>query len=230
MLSIVNVNHMKCQLEETAAASNSSEPLQLELDACRRRLEELAELVDSYKKGEGLLQGEQQLTEKIARAEPLQEILEEACKLAERALPGSIAVIMLLDGNRLRRGAAPSLPQYILEVDGFEIDARVGTCSAAAARKERVVVSDITKDPNWARYLDLAAKHGLRSGWATPILSSGDAVLGTFALYWRDSRSPGLRHLQIIDQVVRLLAFAIQRKEAAEALQASEKLARSQAE
>src|SRR3984885_5817617 len=181
---------MKNRIQETPIALESSEPLELEPEASRQRLSELAEQVDSYKKGEALLQGEQHLTEKIARGEPLQEILEEACKLTERALPGSIAVIMLLEGNRLRRGAAPSLPQYILEVDGFEIDPRVGTCSAAAARKERVIVSDITTDPQWAGYLDLAAKHGLRSVWATPILCPQDNVLGTFALYWPISKSP----------------------------------------
>ena len=221
---------MKSQLEEAATAFKSSETLQLELDACRQRLAEVDELLGSYKKAEALLQGEQRLTEKIARGDVLQEILEEACQLVERALQGSFAIIMLLDGNRLRRGAAPSLPKYIADADGFEIDPNVGTCSAAAARKERVITSDITKDPNWADYLGLADKHGLRSGWATPILSSSDAVLGTFGLYWPAPRSPSPHHLQIIDQVVRLLAFAIQRKEAAEALQASEKLARGQAE
>ena len=221
---------MKSQFEEAASACDSSEMLRLELDASRQRLAEMEELVGSYKQAEALLQGEQRLTEKIARGDTLREILEEACRLTERALPGSLAIAMLLDGNRLRRGAAPSLPRYIAEVDGFEIDPKAGTCSAAAARKERVITADISKDPNWANYLDLAARHGLRSGWATPILSTNDTVLGTFALYWPAARSPDSHHLQVIDQVVRLLAFAIQRKGDAEALHSSEKLARGQAE
>ena len=214
--------------EEMITTCENSEPLGL--DACRLRLAEMEELIVTYKKAETLLQGEQRLTEKIARGNALQEIFEEACKLTERALPGSFSIIMVLHDNRLRRGAAPSLPKYIAEVDGFEIDPNVGTCSAAAARKERVITSDVTKDPHWANYLDLATRHGLRSGWATPILSSNDTVLGTFALYWPDPHSPSPHHLQIIDQVVRLLALAIQRKEDAIALQSSERLARSQAE
>ena len=221
---------MKREIEEAATAIESGGTLVLEPGAFRQRLVEVDEFVGSNKKAEALLQGEQHLTEKIARGDALQEILEEACRLVERALPGSFAIIMLLDGNRLRRGAAPSLPKYIEEVDGFEIDSNSGTCSAAAARKERVITGDITKDPNWAHYRDLAEKHGLRSGWATPILSTGNTVLGTFALYWPEPRNPGSRHLEIIDQVVRLLALAIQRKENADALQASEKLARGQAE
>src|SRR6267142_3279724 len=201
-----------------------------ELDSCRERLAQIEDLLEGHKKSEALLQGEKELTEMIARGELLDSILEKACRLVEQEFPGSLAIILLLDGKRLRRGAAPSFPKYIAEIDGFEIDPDVGTCSAAAARKEQVITTDITKDPHWARYLDLAAKHGLGAGWATPILSPANRVLATFALYWPEPRSPTSYHLQIIDQMVRVVAFAIERKEAAEALQASEKLARGQAE
>jgi signal transduction histidine kinase len=229
---------MKPEFKKTARVKrnghsvlNDREKPAREVDVRRhRRLAPVDDQVETYKKAEALLQGEQHLTEKIARGDALQEILEDACTLVEEALEGSLAIILLLEGNRLRKGAAPSLPKYIAEIDGFEIDPDLGTCSAAAARKERVITPDITKDPHWARHLDLAAKHGLQAGWATPMLSSANRVLGTFGLYWPEPRSPTSHHLQIIDQVVRLVAFAIQRKDAAEALQASEKLARGQAE
>src|SRR5271156_7036465 len=158
------------------------EQTQRELEECRNRLEQLDEQLQVYKKAETLLQGQKQLTEMIARGDPLELILEDSCKLVEKALQGSLAIIMLLDGRRLRRGVAPSPPEYIAEVDGFEIDQNVGTCSAAAARGIPVITSDITKDSNWAGLLDLAAKHGLRAGWATPILSPASRVLGTFGL------------------------------------------------
>jgi signal transduction histidine kinase len=221
---------MKKRFGETPNPLQSKESVELDSGASERRLAELEPLVESFKKAESLLQGEQSLTEKIARGDPLQEILDEACQVTERALHGSLAIIMLLEGNRLRRGAAPRLAGYIAEVDGFEIDPRIGACSAAAARKERVIISDIATDPHWTHHQELAARHDLRAGWATPILSSTNTVLGTFALYWPEPRSPTPHHLQVIDQMVRLLALAIQRKEAAQALRASEKLARSQAE
>lgn len=166
----------------------------------------------------------------IARGDSLEAILEDSCKLVEKALPGSLAVIMRLDGNRLRRGAAPSLPEYVAEVDGFEIGHNVGTCSAAAARGVPVITSDIFEDPNWAGFLDLAAKFGLRAGWATPILSPASRVLGTLGIYWPAPHGPTQHHLQVINQMAQLVAFAIERKQAAEALEASEKLARGQAE
>ena len=226
---------MKTQLEETGDAVRNGESLRLELEqsrreleACRQRLAQIDELFEVHKQSETLLHGEKNITEMIARGDALQAILEGSCRLVEQALPGSLAIILLLDGMRLRRGAAPSFPKYMAEVDGFEIDPAVGTCSAAAARKEQVITPDIAKDAHWAGYLDLAARHGLKAGWATPVLSSDDEVLGTFGLYWPEPRGPTPEHLQIINQVVRLVAFAIERKRSQDAMSESEHLAQGQ--
>jgi signal transduction histidine kinase len=216
--AVLNGESLRLELEQSRR----------ELDACRQRLAQMDDLLEVHKKSEALLQGEKNLTEMIARGDALEAILEGSCKLVEEALPGALAIILLLDGKRLRRGAAPSFPKYIAEIDGFEIDPDLGTCSAAAARKEQVITEDITKDAHWAGYLDLAARHGLRAGWATPILSSANEVLGTFGLYWPEPRAPTPQHLQIINQVVRLVAFAIERKRSQDAISESEHLAQGQ--
>lgn len=202
--------------------------LRLELERSRRELERA---LDAHERSEALLQGEKQITELVARGNTLDEILDRCCRLVEEVFAGSLGIIMLMDSNgkRLCRGAAPSFPAYMAEVDGFEIDPKVGTCSAAAARREPVITTDILTDPHWANCRDLATRHGLRAGWATPILSSAGRVLGTFALYWREPCSPTPQHLKIINQLAQLVAFAIERAQAAKALLASEKLAREQA-
>ena len=140
---------MKTQFDEAEGAALTSDSLRLELEesrrelsACRQRLAQSDELFEVYKRSEALLHGEKNITEMIARRDALEAILEGSCRLVEQALPGSLAIILLLDGKRLRRGAAPSFPKYMAEVDGFEIDPAVGTCSAAAARKEQVITPD----------------------------------------------------------------------------------------
>jgi len=190
---------------------------------------DLEKALADRKQSEALIQSEKELTEMIARGDSLEEILNASCRLAEEAFAGSLAIVMLLDPTkkRLRRGAAPSLSEFMTAVDGFEIGP-VGTCAAAAFRKEQVITHDIATDPHWAEYRELAARYGLGAGWATPVFSSSRDVLGTFALYWPEARRPTQKHLQIIDQIVRLVAFAIERKQAAEALSAAEKLARGQ--
>ena len=226
---------MKTQLEQAEAPVIKGQSLRLELeqlrhelDASRKRLAQMDILFEAHQHSEALVQGEKNLTEMIARGEALQAILEGSCKLVEQALPGSLAIILLLDGKRLRRGAAPSFPKYMAEVDGFEIDPAVGTCSAAAARREQVITADITNDAHWAGHLELAARHGLKAGWATPLFSSNNQVLGTFGLYWPEPRGPTPEHLQIINQVARLVAFAIERKRSQDAVSESEHLAQGQ--
>src|SRR5882762_6539742 len=196
---------MKTQFGQANDAAQHDESLRLELEqsrreleACQQRLAQIDELFVVHKKSEALLHGEKNLTEMIARGEALQAILEGSCKLVEQALSGLLAIILLLDGKRLRRGAAPSFPKYMAEVDGFEIDSVVGTCFVAAVRKEQVITADITNDAHWAGYLELAARHGLKAGWATPLFSSNNQVLGTFGLYWPEPRGPTPEHLQKI--------------------------------
>ena len=110
-------------------------------------------------------------------------------------------------------GAAPSLPEaYTKAIDGVRIGPKVGSCGTAAHRREAVFVADIMTDPLWADYKDLAAAHGLRSCWSTPILSHQDVVLGTFAMYSKDVREPTDTEMRLIDVATRIAGIAIERK------------------
>ncbi len=71
-----------------------------ELERCRLRLAQVDEVFESSKRSEALLHGEKAITEMIARGDALEIILEVSCKLVEQALPGSFAIIMLLDGKQ----------------------------------------------------------------------------------------------------------------------------------
>ncbi len=65
--------------------------------------------------------------------------------------------------------------------------------------------------------------HGLRACWSTTILASKDLVLGTFAIYWREPRSPTKCDEKIIERIRHLAAVAIERKRNETALQESER-------
>jgi C4-dicarboxylate-specific signal transduction histidine kinase len=81
-----------------------------------------------------------------------------------------------------------------------------------------VIVSDIATDPLWADYRDLALAYGLRACWSTPILSSAGKVLGTFAIYYREPRTPTLNEHELIEQITHLASIAVERQQAEEAL------------
>jgi PAS domain S-box-containing protein len=186
--------------------------------------------ITERKRAEVLLAGENRLLEMIARGDSRAHILDAICRIVEELASGSLSSILLVDPstNRLRHGAAPSLPSsYNGAVDGVVIGPSAGSCGTAAYRAEPVIVSDIAADPLWADYRDVALAHGLRACWSTPILSSAGKVLGTFAVYYREPRSPTALDHSVIRQIVHLASIAVERKRAEESLrQAQADLAR----
>ena len=177
--------------------------------------------IDDRKRAEMLLTGEKRILGMIARGDSRALILDALCRLFEELCDGSLSSILLLDRktNRLRHGAAPSLPMnYAEAIDGLVIGPSVGSCGTAAYRAEPVIVSDIDTDPLWADYRELALAHGLRACWSRPILSSDRRVLGTFATYYREPRSPSVREHNVIEQITHLVSIAVERKQAEGAL------------
>jgi len=180
--------------------------------------------IDHQNWAERLLVGENRLLEMIAKGNSLTVILDGLCRLVEEISRDTLATILLLDGNRLWHGAAPSLPQsYTDSIDGVVIGPSVGSCGTAAYRAEPVISSDIATDPLWDDYRHLPLAHGLRASWSTPILSSEGKVLGTFAMYTPEARSPTPQHQNIIDQISHLASIAIERTRAEENLRHDER-------
>lgn len=160
-----------------------------------------------------LLQIKNDLLARVAAQEPLTNILNHACTAIEGIQDGAMCSILLLDGNgRLRDGAAPSLPEhYRRHVDGVLVGEGVGSCGTAVHRRERVIVADIASDPLWQDVKDLALTSNLRACWSTPIVAGGGVVLGTFAIYYGEVRSPGADEMTLVDSLVPIVMLAIQR-------------------
>ena len=157
------------------------------------------------------------MMERLSSASTLDEVLEDYALEIEGALPGVLCSILLLsdDGQHLRLGAAPSLPEdYNTAIDGVQIGPAVGSCGTAAYTRRRVVVEQISTHPYWADYKELAARSGLAACWSEPIRSGADTVLGTFALYSRRPASPDEQDIAIIELAANLTALAIERKRA----------------
>jgi PAS domain S-box-containing protein len=183
----------------------------------------LSEDITERKRAEALLTGEKRILEMVAKGDPLPQILDSVCRFVEEDATGFLASILLLHGNRLRHGGAPSLPKiYTDAIDGALIGPSAGSCGTAAYRGEQVIVEDIATDPLWTDYRGIALPHSLRACWSTPVFSSQGKVIATFAMYYREPRSPDPRDLEIIGQTTHLAGVAIERKLTQEALQRSE--------
>jgi PAS domain S-box-containing protein len=170
-----------------------------------------------------------QILEAVAEAHPLKSILEILTLAVEEYQPALRASVLLLENatGRVRHGAAPRLPDaYNKAIDGLVIGSCAGSCGTAAYRKKLVIVEDIQIDPLWADYRDLALQYGLRACWSQPILNVDGEVLGTFALYYGKPQRPTEAELDLIRLAAHLAGIAIRRKQAEDALRASEDMFR----
>ena len=186
--------------------------------------------VTERKQAEALRDGESRILEMIARDAPLEEILEQLVRVVEAQFAGLLCSVLLLDedGQHVRHGAAPSLPQaYTDAIDGLSIGPKAGSCGTAMYRRESVVVTDILQDPLWEPYRGVAESYGLRACWSTPILAHSGKALGSFAMYYREPRSPIPSETRALEMATHLAGIAIERKLAREE---RERLRQAQAE
>jgi diguanylate cyclase (GGDEF)-like protein/PAS domain S-box-containing protein len=182
----------------------------------------IARDITERKLHETLREDEAQLLEMIASSAPLESILDRLMHLVESQLEGLHASVLILDetGKHLFHGAAPSLPPaYVELINGVEIGPSQGSCGTAAYRRETVIVTDIMQDPLWAQFRHLVEPYGYRSCWSVPILSHRGVVLGTFALYSYEARSPTDVENQLLGMAKRIAGIAIERRRAEDRIQ-----------
>ena len=156
---------------------------------------------------------EERIKEMIAANAPLNEILSSLVLLIEAEAPEMVGSVLLIsdDGNHVRHVVAPSLPDhYIKAIDGSPIGSRQGSCGTAMYRGTPVIVTDTLTDPLWEDYRDYAAAIGMRACWSTPIMSSKGKVLGSFAMYYREPRTPTGEESQLTNVATKLAGQAIE--------------------
>ena len=162
---------------------------------------------------ENFREEQQDIKDLIAGGAPLNDILAKLVLMIEKQSAEMICSILLLsdDGNHVRHAVAPSLPQnYIKVIDGSPIGPKHGSCGTAMYRGEPVIVKDIATDPLWDEYRNFAWAIGVAACWSTPIMSSRGKVLGSFAMYYRESRTPTTRERHLTDVATKLAGEAIE--------------------
>ena len=157
----------------------------------------------------------------ISAGSPLAEILDVIARLVESQGQGLFCTIWLPDeeGNYLYCAAAPSLAGFSERVGRTRVSPTGASCGTAVYRREPVYVTDILTDPGWDNYRDLVVPYGIRSAWSRPLITSDGKVLGTFAILYRESRSPDTADKQLIENACYITEIAIERHINEQALQ-----------
>jgi PAS domain S-box-containing protein len=163
-----------------------------------------------------VIRGRNRVLLDLARGSSLQQVLRRLTESAEDCFPELRCSVLLLDDQqRLRHGAAASLPEfYVKAIDGTRIGPAIGSCGAAASLGRRVIVRDVLNHPNWTSFRDLARRVGFRACWSEPIKATDGTVLGTFAMYYDEPREPDDTELEFISATAHLAGIAIERTRA----------------
>jgi formate hydrogenlyase transcriptional activator len=190
--------------------------------------------IEELKRSESLQRAEKRALEMIAGGASLSEILNALCDTIDAQGPGIISTATLVDpdGKRLWPVAGRRVPKdWIAAISPAPIGPCVGSCGTAAFRGQRVIASDIGVDPLWIDYKERALSNGLRAAWAEPLLSKDREVLGTFAIYYSEPRSPSESDLRLIEAAGHIAVIAIEGDRARAALaKATEEIKKSEAE
>ncbi len=181
--------------------------------------------ISDRKQAELRLELQNSILQRIAKAEPLADILAALVRATEEQLEeqldGGICSILLCDRQgKLHSLASPQLPKaYSQSIEGLAMGEGMGSCGTAAFRREAVIVTDIATDPLWQNYRQIALHHGLRSCWSMPVIASDGSVLATFAVYHRTPHRPRAREIEIVTLVTNIAKIAIEREQATQSLE-----------
>ena len=162
---------------------------------------------------EQFLAEQKRIEQMIAGNAPLQDILSQLLLMIEAESPEMISSILLIseDGNHVKHAVAPSLPaNYVKVIDGSPIGPKHGSCGTAMFRGKPVIVTDIATDPLWEEYRGFASAIGVAACWSTPIMSSKGKVLGSFAMYYREPRTPTGEESHLTNLATKLAGRAIE--------------------
>jgi formate hydrogenlyase transcriptional activator len=191
--------------------------------------------IEDRKRAEDVAAGEKRLLEMVTSGHSMQGILEALCQFVESTTSGCYCSVVLVDpgGTHLEHGAAPSLPEsFVTSIVGRPLNADSGPCAMAAYLNEQVIAPDLTTETRWAAYewCPMALAHGVRACWSTPISSSGGTVLGAFAMYYPEPKTPTPLDQSIIDQFTHIASITVERQRSQQALtSALDEIRRSEA-
>ncbi|MFO1065985.1 MAG: GAF domain-containing protein, partial [Pirellulales bacterium] len=152
----------------------------------------------------------------VAQGVPLELVLERILAAIEDESPEIIGSVLLLDRDHqsMRCAASRGLPEvYCNAINGLKIGPQAGSCGTAIYFGKPVMVSDISTDPLWAGYRELALKYGLRACWSYPLMCGGDKehrAMGAFAVYSREPGMPDERVTELMRRYQHIACIAIE--------------------
>ena len=174
-----------------------------------------------------LLAAQNLVLEMIALGSPLEKTLRALASYIELLDPAGACCLFLLqaDGRTLQLAVASKAPETFADVSEQRL--MCGAAGAAASSRKRVLVPDIASHPLYANHRARLLDIGLRSCWATPILSSDGSALGVAGVYYDRLHTPRAPEIGSVERATWLARIAIERRRFEQRLESTEEYFRS---
>ncbi len=174
---------------------------------------------------EARLQWQAQMLTRLASREPLQALLAELATFVCSTCPGVMSSVMMVDadGRALRPIASHGVPDEVqAAATPTPVEEMAGVCGTAAARRAVFVAENLAAHPAFAPYRELVRRHDLRAAWSYPFFDTQGRLLGTVAMYVRESRPPTAAETETAEFAAALAGVMTERSRNLEALHVRE--------
>ncbi|MBA4503737.1 EAL domain-containing protein [Marinobacterium marinum] len=150
----------------------------------------------------------------VASDAPYLDVINEACLMAARMLPGAVATCMRLNAEteQLEVLAAPGVPEEgIRRLQDLKPGPGSGSCGNAIYGNAPVFVYNTFSDPRWQDTRQFAVDYNLCSCWSVPIRDEQGKAIGSFALSSFEHREPSGFHKRLLDVGAALISIVLVR-------------------
>ena len=131
--------------------------------------------------------------------------------------PEMLCSLLLAENGLLVNSYAPDLPQLFVDaINNLPIGFNVGSCGTAAFLKSTVIVNDISTDPLWNDYKQIAGDYGLKACWSLPVLDKDKKVFATFGVYYKTIKNPHPSEMNSLERIKNILSTILINKKAEE--------------
>ena len=159
-----------------------------------------------------LMETQQEVHELIAQQAPLDQTLTAIARWISVMLPDAIVAFMRFDPADQTLSLYPSpmfSEAYQARLQQVPIGPDSASFGCAAYQRELVVSEDISADPRWSAFCTAAQAEGLRACWSSPVMTTGEELLGTFGIYYRTPCAPSDTSKRRLRQAAALVALAL---------------------
>ena len=157
------------------------------VDATERKRGEAA-----LRLSEAWLAGQKEAFQAAVNGAPLAEALGILIRIAIEQTDGNARCAFYSanrEGTKLHHVVGMS-EGYARHVEGFKIGLNSLAWGLAVATGEPVITPDVFLEPRWKPWLWLAHQYDFRGCWSFPVGTSVGKLVGTFAMYFKEPRTP----------------------------------------